>query len=94
MLTLPITKKWYDMILAKIKLEEYRKNTPYYQSRFAKHIGSPLTVRFRNGYGAGRPTIECEVIPQLRSGGNVEWGADPSTTYFTLEINSVCLISN
>ncbi len=33
MLTLPIKKKWYDMILAGIKKEEYRE-IRYYGGRF------------------------------------------------------------
>ena len=32
-LYLPIQKKWFDMIKAGIKKEEYRDDTPYYQSR-------------------------------------------------------------
>ena len=34
MLTLPIKKKWFDMILSKEKKEEYREIKPYYNSRF------------------------------------------------------------
>lgn len=34
MLTLPIKKKWFDMILSGEKKEEYREITPYYISRF------------------------------------------------------------
>jgi hypothetical protein len=34
MLTLPIKKKWYDMILSGQKKEEYREVTPYYTERF------------------------------------------------------------
>ncbi len=34
MLTLPIKKKWFDMILSGKKKEEYREIKPYYISRF------------------------------------------------------------
>lgn len=34
MLTLPIKKKWFDLILSGEKREEYRKISPYYASRF------------------------------------------------------------
>ena len=34
MLTLPIKKKWYDMILSGEKKEEYREQKPYYTKRF------------------------------------------------------------
>lgn len=32
-LYLPIKKQWFDLIKAGIKTEEYRDDTPYYQSR-------------------------------------------------------------
>jgi len=35
MLTLPIKKKWFDMILSGEKKEEYREIKPYYTSRLA-----------------------------------------------------------
>lgn len=35
MLTLPIKKKWFDMILSREKKEEYRDITPYYTSRLS-----------------------------------------------------------
>ncbi len=59
MLTLPIKKKWYDMILSGAKREEYRDITPYYQKRFQtigllSEEGSATfrtaDVVFRNGY--------------------------------------------
>lgn len=34
MLTLPIKKKWFDMIKSGEKKEEYREIKPYYDSRF------------------------------------------------------------
>lgn len=34
MLTLPIKKKWFDMILSGEKKEEYREIKPYYETRF------------------------------------------------------------
>jgi hypothetical protein len=42
MLTLPIKKKWFDMILSGEKKEEYREIKPYYITRFRK--------LFRYGY--------------------------------------------
>lgn len=34
MLTLPIKRKWFEMIVNREKLEEYRSFTPYYTTRF------------------------------------------------------------
>ena len=36
MLTLPIKKPWFDMILSGEKKEEYREIKPYYTKRFQK----------------------------------------------------------
>ena len=45
MLTLPIKRKWFDMILSGEKKEEYREIKPYYESRLPVHFG----YFFRNG---------------------------------------------
>ncbi|MFQ9923765.1 MAG: ASCH domain-containing protein [Beduini sp.] len=39
MLTLPIKKKWFELILSGDKKEEYREIKPYYTSRFSKLFG-------------------------------------------------------
>lgn len=44
MLTLPIKKKWFDMILSGEKKEEYREIKPYYILRFANAIEIPKHV--------------------------------------------------
>lgn len=60
MLTLPITRKWFDMILSGEKTEEYREVKPYYDSRFRRlfdmdESNNPTgldeqPILFRNGY--------------------------------------------
>lgn len=40
MITLPIKKKWFDMILNGVKLEEYREIKPYYDSRLLTLFGA------------------------------------------------------
>ena len=40
MLTLPIKKKWFDMILSGEKKEEYRDIKPYYDSRLMNLFGA------------------------------------------------------
>ena len=39
MLTLPIKKKWFDLILSGKKTEEYRTHNDYYFTRFANLFG-------------------------------------------------------
>lgn len=43
MLTLPIQRKWFDMILSGEKKEEYRDIKEYYETRFQNLFGA-LTV--------------------------------------------------
>lgn len=101
MLTLPIKKKWFDMILSGNKKEEYREIKPYYTSRFCKAYDynfnngfthQPLkvheTIKFRNGYSSKSPTIKCDV-EITRGYGNPEWGAEPRKLCYVLKILSV-----
>lgn len=103
MLTLPIKKKWFDMILSGEKKEEYREIKPYYASRFFRNYiisgygleyilgNNPevyMYIKFRNGYRKDSPTIMCYV--KINKGfGKEEWGAEPSKLYYVLKILSV-----
>ena len=103
MLTLPIKKKWFDMIKSREKKEEYREIKPYYASRFYKNYivsGTGLewilnnnptifkSVIFRNGYSSNSPKIQCYVKIQ-KGYGKEEWGAEPNKEYYVLKILSV-----
>lgn len=94
MLTLPIKKKWFDMIKSGEKKEEYREIKPYYDSRFRKYdvradyyqiLGK---VIFRNGYSHNSPSIQC-VCSIAYDYGKPEWGAEPKKIYYVLKILSV-----
>ena len=66
MLTLPIKKKWFDMILSGEKKEEYREIIPYYTTRFKNYCGllTPNTqcwVVFRNGYSSSSASFRALV---------------------------------
>lgn len=89
MLTLPIKKKWFDMIASGEKGEEYREDTLYYDSRLKRYEGQRITVCFRNGYRAESPKIICEVEPYSKCFGRVEWGAVAGKRYWKLVIRSV-----
>ena len=89
MLTLPIKKKWFDMILSGEKQEEYRTITNYYRSRFFNLWGSKASelrkVKFRNGYSSTSPSFVAECT--LSKGhGRPEWGADPGKQYYILHL--------
>lgn len=94
MLVLPIKRKWYDMVLAGIKKEEYREIKPYYTTRF-KNIGLlsekneptflQTEVIFRNGYSSNSPCFKALVTLRIR-GGKEEWGAERGRRYYVLRI--------
>jgi hypothetical protein len=67
------------------KPEEYRDDTPYYESRFDKYIGKPVQVIFRNGYRKNSPSFIKTVIPRYGT-GRLKWGADPRKRYIVLAI--------
>lgn len=95
MLTLTIKKKWFDMIRAGIKTEEYREIKPYYQRRF-EHLwqGSLIDGRatreimFRNGYRKDSPSIIAECSVRIGT-GKPEWGAEEGKQYFVLTIHGL-----
>ena len=88
MLTLPIKKKWFDMILSGEKKEEYREIKPYYDRLFhfkENTIQITRSIRFRNGYSLKSPIFQCHV--KITKGyGKEEWGAEPNKQYYVLEI--------
>lgn len=97
MLTLPIKKKWFDMIKSGEKKEEYREIKPYYESRFfnsKKDENGEYTfqrnmwVIFRNGYSKNSPSIKC-YVSIVKNYGNPEWGAEKDRLYYALKILSV-----
>lgn len=54
MLTLPIKKKWFNLILSGEKKEEYREIKPYYDSRFKSYIsdiGNIHIINLEDGMG-------------------------------------------
>ena len=89
MLTLPIKLKWFKMIASGEKTEEYRDLTQYYKSRFARYAGKDkFNIRFRAGYRADSPLMECTVSLYIGS-GRVEWGAPVNWRGFILKIHNL-----
>jgi len=94
MTTLPIKKKWFDMILSGEKKEEYREITDYYDVRFRNIWGYPAywgeqhLVCLRNGYSASSPSIIVKCTLSIGYGLE-EWGAEPKRKYFILRIVEV-----
>ena len=105
MLTLPIKRKWFDLIRNGEKKEEYRKITPFYQTRFRNAVGMLHNAKFM----AAARQMDLEIFEGivLRAGysidspamlvrgtlrigkGRKEWGAEEGTEYFIIDISSV-----
>ena len=54
-LTLPLTKKWFDLIKAGIKKEEYREIKPHYISQFIKFepLKKDVIEHYKIGFDEG-----------------------------------------
>lgn len=102
MLVLPIKKKWFDMILAGEKKEEYREIKPYYETRFCNWFGIIVKkdgsivrpclgnqlVMFRNGYKKDSPSFVAMCSVKIGTGME-EWGAEKGKKYFVLTIHEI-----
>lgn len=67
MLTLPIKKKWFDMVLSGEKKEEYRDIKPYYTSRFTKALGLNPFERLKS-YLIDNEAVDCTMKVMFRNG--------------------------
>lgn len=100
MLTLPIKKKWFDMILSGEKKEEYREHNDYYFTRFSNlfgiseynreiitHSDSKLlqSIKFRNGYRKDSPYFIAKCRLEIGC-GKEKWGAEDGKIYYILKI--------
>lgn len=95
MLTLPIKKKWFDMILSGEKKEEYRTMSNYYYSRLKKIDDAIVNngvsyILLRNGYSSNSPTLKIKITERIMiGGGKKEWGYIPPNVNYIIKINSV-----
>ena len=101
MLTLPIKRKWFDMILSGEKKEEYRDIKPYYTRRFENELDfcqfffgeDCLIIILRNGYSKNSPYIKVRCT--LTKGyGKEKWGAETGKKYYVLKIVEIMEVGN
>lgn len=88
MLTLPIKKKWFDMIKSGEKKEEYREIKPYYKTRLEKIGLRGGNILLRNGYSKSSPTLKIGCYITIGH-GKEEWGAEPGKSYYVIRILDV-----
>lgn len=105
MLTLPIKKKWFDMIKSGEKKEEYREIKLYWDKRLLKtDIDFDLEqlksqLKKENSYldrtvifrnGYSTKSPSIECMVSINIGyGKPEWGAEKDKLYYVLKILSV-----
>ena len=96
-LTLPIKKRWFDMILSGEKKEEYRQLSDYWKTRFrniglldgeGNPTGKEADIYLRNGYSSDAPTAKIRCGLKIDR-GRQEWGAWCFTCYYVLTIKEV-----
>jgi hypothetical protein len=85
-LHLILKKRWFDMIDAGIKLEEYREPSLYWLKRLMGPNDNLIqwdAITFQHGYSrnARRFTIQCLGV-KMKTGRH-EWGAEPGKVYIT-----------
>lgn len=93
--TLPIKKKWFDMILSGEKKEEYREIKPYYETRFKNAWKGSLIggnahreIVSRNGYSKNSPSFIAKCTLSVGT-GKEEWGAEKGKEYFILTVQEI-----
>lgn len=105
MLTLPIKKKWFDMIKSGEKKEEYREIKPYWTKRLLTTDMDIDLERLKEQLRKENCYLNKTVIfrngykkdsPKIRclvsiniKQGKLEWGAEPNKEYYVLKILSV-----
>ena len=97
MLTLPIKKKWFELITLGVKAEEYREPSDYWikrlrHERFAQDVSRNycgLRLRIRNGYRKDAPSAIITLSKIDRGPGLEQWGAEKDKEYLRLHIAKV-----
>lgn len=101
MLTLPIKRKWFDMIVSGQKRTEYRDISEYWIKRLSSEterqgIKAPfdkgLKVCIKAGYAKDAPAAMLTLRRVDLGPGLPEWGAEDGRDYIRLHIASVTLL--
>ena len=104
-LPLTLKKKWFDMIKAGVKLEEYREIKRFWIVRLLSNIEYLITeedvmaigarfktfdvVEFTNSYSKNSPRVKIECKGIEIKEGKKEWGAVQGQKYFTIKLGAV-----
>jgi hypothetical protein len=87
LLHLTLKKKWFDMIAAGEKREEYREIKPYWNKRLqGKRYDA---IQFRNGYSKNAPKMTVELKNICFGFGIVELGAPERKHVYILRLGRI-----
>jgi len=90
-LHLTLKKKWFDMILAGEKKEEYREIKSYWAKRlFSKQYN---TILFRNGYKKNCPQFLINFTYLTKGKGRETWGGGGAEVYI-LGLGDIIKVDN
>lgn len=88
-LHLNLYKKWFDMALAGIKKEEYRKMKPFWNKVFLAGKKEYDTITFSNGYRKDRRQFVVELL-SFQNGFGIElWGAPLGERVWILKLGTI-----
>lgn len=102
MLTLPIKRKWFDMIVSGQKKTEYRDISDYWIKRLSSEVerqgikapfDKGLKVCIKAGYSKDAPAALLTLRRVDLGPGLPEWGAEPGGEYIRLHIAKVQIIT-
>lgn len=98
---LNLKSKWYQMIKAGEKKEEYREIKPYWDRVFGHanilingryYHPTDVIIWFANGYRKDRPEMLFECTGLKVSEGRPEWGAEPGQQYYVLSLGDEIIL--
>ena len=90
--SMPIKKKWFDMILSGEKKEEYRTIGDYWRKRLL--FDKVDAIKLINGYGRDKPYIVVELKDITIGEGKEEWGFTPGEECYILKLGKIIKMKN
>ena len=90
--SMPIKKQWFNMILRGIKKEEYMEIKEHWRKRLLHDKTTHL--KLINGYGKDKPYLLVELKNISIRTGKEEWGAVPGEHYYVLELGEIIATGN
>lgn len=97
LLHLNLKKKWFDLIAAGQKKEEYRQINPYWSRFFSGYIKikgryyhpTDVNICFSNGYAKNRPQMIVECVGLKTGPGKTELGAKEGEWYYIIRLGRI-----